>query len=316
MNTINRLFAETKPLRYAVYICLSFIFAACTSPTQLGEELGNKYCDGLTGYEGFESLTQFRALKDSIEASVHDEYEKYTQKFAKNSVKLNKFLTAYDSVVAPKNADFEDTFENLVRTILNKKAWYKEKDPSKYYLYSLAEDSLNVLNCKEKISYTLHWDTIFFSDNDHTTAIVDFIGDTIMSLTNANDTSYASTYRVAEFEDLIRGTWTYRTYQNLKGRWRSSWTTFKENGRYVGQEWQNNWYVNTSGTYKFQQVDDTTYRLITDNGRNGLNGKIVVKNVDQFRHYYRGGSSEVKKRRKNETLKALDCLFEQTVDKK
>ncbi|MBR5027883.1 MAG: hypothetical protein IKX51_01560 [Bacteroidales bacterium] len=296
--------------------CLAMTIVAC-SPSHKGEKLGKKYCEVLKGYEKFETPSQFKSLKDSAMTSVRDEYNELMQSFADDSTKLNEFLAAYNTAVAEGSADFSTAYEKSIQSFFKDNAWYREKDPNKYFLYSFADDSLNVLNCVGKIAYRLHCDTIFFADTNHTTAIVDIIGDTILSLTSAADTNYASTYRIAQFEDLIRGTWTYRPMQNYYGQWKSSWTNWKENGRYVGQEWQyNDWsdnyrLVNTSGTYKFKQVNDTTYNLITDNGRNGVNGKIVMNGVDKFRHYYSNGTSELKSRSKKGAVKSLDCLFEE-----
>ena len=305
-----------KLMLHVVCMALTVIVIGC-SPAKKGEKLGSKYCAKLTGFDQFTSPSQFKDLANSALESVIIEYGKSLESFANDSAKINEFVNAYNTSVAKGSSEFASAYESALRAIFKEKAWYREKDPNNYYLYSLADDSLNVLNCKGKIAYRLHCDTLFFDDTNHTVAIVDFVGDSIMNLYKANDSNMMSTYRIAQFEDLIRGTWTYRPMENYYGQWKSSWTNFKEDGRYVGQEWQwNNWtddyrLLKTRGTYKFQQVDDTTYKLITDNGRNGVNGKIVVKNVDKFRHYYRDGSSEMKSRSKKGSVKGLSCLFEE-----
>jgi hypothetical protein len=98
--------------------------------------------------------------------------------------------------------------------------------------------------------------------------------------------------------------------QAMNGRWYSSWTNYKENGRYVGQEWQNGWYLRTSGFYNVKKINDTTYNLNYDNNRNNVNGKIVMEGVDKFRDYYGNGDSELKTRSKKDTVSNLNCLFE------
>lgn len=318
MNNLKQrlLNASVKQILHIVCLAMIVTIVSC-SPAKKGEKLGSKYCTKLTGFEQFTSPSQFKELVNSAQEAVSSEYEEYLQSFTNDSAKLNEFINAFNASISKGSEEFTTAYEAMLRSFFNEKAWYREKDPNKYYLYSLADDSLNVLNCKGKIAYRLHNDTIFFADTNNTVAIVNFISDSIMTLTKAGDTNMMSTYRVAQFEDLIRGTWTYRPMQNYFGQWKTSYYNYKEDGRYTGQEWQwNNWtndyrYINIRGSYKFKKVDDTTYRLIEDNGKNGVNGKIVVKNVDKFRHYYSNGTSEMKSRSKKGSVKELSCLFEE-----
>jgi hypothetical protein len=242
--------------------------------------------------------------------NIRAEYDEYINKYAMDPIKAEEFLAAFHTAKDTKNPEFNLAYEASIRAFFKKNAWYREKDRSGYYLYSFADDSLNVLNCKEKVSYRLHLDTMFFADEDHTTAIISVRNDSILTLTNANDTSMHGTYRIAEFQDLIRGTWTYRSQKNYAGKWKSSWNNFKENGRYTGEEWQDGWYTKVSGTYKIKQINDSTYRITYDNAKNGLSGKLVMISVDKFRNYYQSGNSEVKTRSKKGKLKDLECLFD------
>ena len=151
---------------------------------------------------------------------------------------------------------------------------------------------------------------MFFADEDRTTAIISIRNDSILTLTNANDTSMHGTYRIAEFQDLIRGSWLFRSQKNYYGKWKTSWVKYSEKGRYNGEEWQSGRYIKVSGYYNYKQVNDSTYRLIYDSGKNGVSGKVVMMNVDKFRHYYSDGSSEVKTRSKKGKLKDLEYLFD------
>lgn len=294
---------------------LAMAFVAC-SPASQGEKLGAKYCKSLKGYENFQSPSQFESLKAAANMNIRAEYDEYINKYAMDPIKTEEFLAAFHTAKDTKNPEFNLAYEASIRAFFKKNAWYREKDRSGYYLYSFADDSLNVLNCKEKVSYRLHLDTMFFADEDHTTAIISIRNDSILTLTNANDTSMHGTYRIAEFQDLIRGTWTYRSQKNYAGKWKSSWNNFKENGRYTGEEWQDGWYTKVSGTYKIKQINDSTYRITYDNAKNGLSGKLVMISVDKFRNYYQSGNSEVKTRSKKGKLKDLECLFDKKKKRK
>ena len=210
---------------------------------------------------------------------------------------------------------YNKSFEKLIRTTLKDQGWYREKDENKYYLYSLSDDSLNVLNCKEKIPYRLHLDTLIFSDTNNTKAIIDFPTDSTMTLTLAGDT-LKGTYRKAKVQDLIVGTWRYYKFGE------SCWINYKENGRYNGQEWMDDDYWwgyitknNIHGTYKIKQVNDSTYKLILDGARNGITGTFTMKNVDKFIHTWSNGTKETNTRIKKGSPKNLMVLFDKAKDK-
>lgn len=293
-----------------IIVCFSLLVAvnACT-PYQNGKRVGKDYCRTCTGFDDYESVSQYVELKNKARDGVVAKYDAFLQKYAQDSVKTGKFLQGYHAAVSKHNAAFTAAYENMIRFVFKTTVWYRDKDPNKYYLYSFADDSLNVLSCKEKIAYTLRSDSLYFADSSRTTAVVNFVSDTLLSLTNAKDTLPPALYRKARFEDLLRGTWTYRSEKNVLGKWRTSWTNHKENGRYVGQEWQYGWFRKTAGTYSLKQVNDSTYRLIYDKGKNGLDGVIVMPHVDTFRYSDNRKYSEVRKRSKRGSLKELSFLF-------
>lgn len=307
---------KSNKIFFALALAVAAIAFVGCSPASKGEKLGNKYCNVLKDFENFVTPAQFENLKVAAERAVVIEYQEYMNKYTLDPQKAYEFNAAFQNTKNSKCPEFTQAYESSIRAYFKKNAWYREKDKSGYYLYSFADDSLNVLNCKEKVAYRLHQDTMFFADKDQTAAIISISADSILTLTNVEDNEMTGTYRIAEFEDMIRGTWTYRSQKNYSGKWKSSWNTFKENGRYNGEEWQNGWYTKVSGSFKFKQINDSTYRLIADGGRNGVAGKIVMIGVDKFRHYYQGGNSEVKTRSKKGKIKKLDCLFDKKKKKK
>ena len=293
---------------------VAMAFVAC-SPASKGEKLGVKYCKELKDFENFVSPTQFENLKAAAERAVVIEYHDYMNKYAQDPQKAIEFNAAFQNTKNTKCPEFTQAYEASIRAFFKKNAWYREKDRSGYYLYSFEDDSLNVLNCKEKVAYRLHLDTMFFADKDQTAAIISISADSILTLTNVEDNDMTGTYRVAKFTDLIRGSWTYNAKKTYSGKWKSSWISYKENGRYTGEEWQDGWYTKISGTYKFKRVNDSTYNVIFDNAKNGLNGKIVMTGVDKLKFYF-GHTTEVERRSKKGKLKNLEYLFDKKKKKK
>lgn len=296
-------------------ILIPFVLSSCSSGKK-GEDLAEKFNAKLTGYEKFTNIGEFRALMESAQSAIETEWKEYEGKYKNNAEKWEEFTTAYNNGVKTNMDKYNKSFEKLIRTTLIDQGWYREKDENKYYLYSLSDDSLNVLNCKEKIPYRLHLDTLIFSDTNNTKAIIDFPTDSTMTLTLAGDT-LKGIYRKAKVEDLIVGNWRFYRYGE------SCWINYKENGRYNGQEWQesNYWYgyitkKNVSGTYKIKQVNDTTYKIVQDGGRNGANSTFHMKGVDKFYFYWNnGGGKDMHTRIKKGSPKDLMILFDKAKDK-
>ena len=297
-------------LLFVALVSVTLLATSCSSPQKNGEKLGEKYFQSLTGYEKYTKLAQFRAKKDSTDQAIKPEFEKFAQKFAGDTEKMAVFYAAYNKWVDSAMVKYTSAFEKCVRTNLKDQCWYRENDPNKYHLYALTADSLDILNCKGKIAYRLHMDTLFFADANATVAVIDFPTDSTLTLTNANDTNLVGNYRKARPNDLIIGTWHYRTMQNVLGTYRPSWTNFKETGKYSGQEWQNNWYTKTSGSYKIETINDSTCYLTEDGGRNGVVGTMKMSSTDKFKLCYKSGTPEVFKRNKKGSPKSLDCLFD------
>ena len=307
---------KSNKIFFALALCVAAMAFVSCSPASKGEKLGKKYCSYLKDYENYVSPTQYENLRAVAMMNVRNEYDEYINKYSMDFQKTYEFINAFNSTKDTKAPEFNQAYEASIRAYFKKNCLYRAKDHSGYYLYSFADDSLNVLNCKEKMPYRLHLDTIFFADKDNTVATVSISHDSILTLTNANDTSMHGTYRIAEFEDMIRGTWTYRSQKTYSGKWKSSWIKYSEKGRYNGEEWQSGRYTKVSGFYKFKQINDSTYRITFDNAKNGVSGKIILNGVDKFRHYYTDGSSEVKTRSKKGKLKNLECLFDKKKKRK
>lgn len=296
-------------LLFIVCAVFALIASSCSSPSREGDKLGEKYFQSLSGYEKYTKLSQFKTKKASTDLSIQPEFKKYAQKFADDTVKLAEFNASYNKWVDSAMANYTAAFENCVRKNLKDQCWYRENDPNQYHLYSLSDDTLNILNCKGSVAYRLHLDTLFFADTNATIAILDFPTDSTVRLTNANDTTLVGNYRKAKPSDLIIGTWHYRTRQNMLGTYRPSWTHYKETGKYSGQEWQDNWYTKTSGNYKIETTNDSTCYLTYDGGRNGVAGTMKMQDCDKFKMCYKRGNTEIFKRNKKGMPKSLDCLF-------
>lgn len=294
---------KCKSLILTLFIA-SFAFFSC-SPAKHAEKIAKTFCEQLKGYEDFTSMSDFYALRAAADSAIMEKMNICLEHYSKDSSKLEEFNTAYYAAIAPAMNEFNSAAEDFIRGKLKDQGWYREKDPNKYYLYSLSDDSLNVMNCKDKIAYRLHFDTLFFDDADSTVARIEFVEDSLIRLVNLKDESRVGTYRKAKIQDLIVGTWTFV----FNGK--SAWTTFKENGTYSGQEWQDRYgdgwiyHTNVSGRYSVTPIDDSTYRLIEDGGVNGLNHKIVMKDVDKFKQ---GGW--IRHRSKKGSPKNLDILFD------
>ena len=295
-------------------LVLSVMVCSCSSAKN-GEKLADQFNAKLTGFEKFTNLEQYRTLLSSAQSTIQTEWNQYAEKYKNDTAKWNEFVSAYNNGVKANVDKYNNCFEKLIRTTLKDQGWYREKDENKYYLYSLSDDSLNVLNCKEKVAYCLHLDTLIFSDTNNTKAIIDFPTDSTMTLTLAGDTLKGN-YRKARVEDLIVGNWRYYRYGE------SCWTNYKENGRYNGQEWKesNYWYGyitknNVSGSYKIKQVNDTTYKIILDGGKNGANSTFHMKGVDKFYFKWQGGSNDYHTRIKKGTPESLMVLFDKAKNK-
>ena len=307
---------KSNKIFFALALCVAAMAFVSCSPASKGKKLGNKYCSYLKDYENFVSPSQYETLRTVAMMNVRNEYDEYINKYAADFQKTYEFLSAFHTTKDTKSPEFNMAYESSIRAFFKNNCLYRAKDHSGYYLYSFADDSLNVLNCKEKMAYRLHLDTMFFADKDQTIALVSISADSILTLTNANDTSMHGTYRLAKLKDMIRGTWLHRAQKDYRGKWKSSWIRYGENGYYNGEQWQGSRYVKISGYYKLNQINDTTCRLIVDGSKNGVTGKFDMSNPDKFRKYYSGSSSEMNTRSKKGKLKNLECLFDKKKKKK
>ena len=281
-----QLLKESRMLRLLVFIfvgiLLTQLFAGC-SPSNKGERLANKFSKALGQYDGFESLSQYVDARNNAFASIKNEFDKFVTKNSTDTANLNAFYRSYNQKVSELTFEFDSAMENCIRTKLENQGWYREKDPNKYFLYSLSNDSLNVMRFKNEVAYRLHQDTLYFADKDSTVVVISFPDDTLLRLTNAKDENSFSEYRKAEIGDMVIGTWDYYMY----GKY--SWITYGENGRYNGQEWQNLYddgyiyYIKTRGSYKFTKINDTTYNFVCDGGKNGVSSKVIMKDVDKIK---------------------------------
>ena len=104
--------------------------------------------------------------------------------------------------------------EEVIREKLQGNIWLKKKDEKNYHLYSFSDSSLSLINCKGFVNYSLVVDTIKFSNESSTMAIVSFNenGDLLLKEIKTGEQGL---YKVAKDQDKFIGNWTGQL-ENLK----------------------------------------------------------------------------------------------------
>ncbi len=83
------------------------------------------------------------------------------------------FLFTYQNGLETANSEFMAAFTNMVDSILKAKDWYQRMDADNgYNLIAFNNDTMNIINCKKGITYSLMADTIKFNDEDRTNVVV------------------------------------------------------------------------------------------------------------------------------------------------
>lgn len=180
----------------------ALLLVAC-SPASKGKKVAKNYCKYLTGYEFYNSPDQYQLLKMQAQNMIAPDFNKYMAEYAMNPVKKQEFLNAYNLTVTNEGRDFIFAYESAIRAKLDTVVWFLEKDENKFYLYEFTNDSLDILGCKDAVPYYLVEDTMIFDDG--TKAMIAFIGDSTMTLTNANDLNQVAEYKIATPRDMVCG---------------------------------------------------------------------------------------------------------------
>ncbi len=296
-----------KKLTVLGVLALAITAISC-SPEKKGVQIAKKYCHELRQGDTMSLPSQFVSLKEAAMASVNEKYVKVMADLADDSGKVNRFVAGFNNYVAAHDTAFVRAYGDAVKNLLeSERWWYREKDPNKYFTYAFADDSLTVINCKGKTPYRVHGDTLFLADNDSTTLIVEFPGDSVLVVRSLYDFATVQ-YRKAETKDLLMGTWLFRTEMNMLGKYRSSWLFVSDNGGYYGEEWQGNWYEKVSGYYSAKSVNDSTVYFVEDSGRNGVKGNLAFKGIDRHIRFYSGGGNESLARSKKKELTSLSFM--------
>ncbi len=282
----------------------TLLATSCSSPTSKGNKFGKKFYKELSDYENFTHVSQFKAKKDSVDLIIKPLIDEYLQECADDTTKIHEFYSVYNKWVDSAMLKYSPAFINCLQKENEGVIWYIENDPNKFFLYAF-EDSLNILNCKRKIAYKMHYDTLFFADETSTIAIIDMPTDSTLCLKKANDDASIQ-FRKANPSDLMRGIWHYRIKENMLGKWRPSWINFKENGHYNGEEWQDGRYTKVRGSYVINTVNDSTCAVSFDKRKKD---QINLKGVDKFSISWASGGNEILKRHKRDTPQSLSTMF-------
>lgn len=278
-------------------IFATLLIASC-KPFDKGTELGQKYCDVLSGYEEFTSPAQFVTLRQAAQAAIASEYDECLQKLEGKTDKLALFQSQFVEAVVERTASFNAAYEAIVRQFLEAHTWYQESDPNQLFLYSFTGNEANIIRSRSTFAFNLHQDTLIFSDTEQLKMLVTFEGSrmTLASL----DGTLSATYRAATPIDMVQGRW----FDSDGGC-----TDFIENS-YVYRLAPDAMSVIARGTMTSVEDNSTLIYVTESNYDPSMRERWVIGNPDKLINYYDGGSQSYH-RSKSGVAVSIFCLLGQ-----